>query len=107
VGVSQTTEAEATEYERTLTDEQLVGFSVEISQRVQSILSQGVPLPMQEIENHHIIALLECFIGSEESLRVREFHLSWLDNMLDQVEGQLRARALTMLDHAADLPGFP
>jgi hypothetical protein len=96
---------EITEYQRTLSDEQLVGFSVEISRRVQSLLGQGVPLPMQEIENHHLIGLLDCLVGPEDSMRVREWHLSWLDEMLDQVEGQLRARALTVLD--PDLPGFP
>lgn len=103
--MSEVKETEATEYERTLSDEQLVGFAVEIGGRVQALLQQGVPLPMQEIENHHLIGLLECFVGPEDSLRVREWHLNWLDNMLDQVEGQLRARMLTMLD--ADLPGFP
>jgi hypothetical protein len=87
-------DTEAVEYERTLTDEQLVGLSVTISQRVQALLGQGVPLPMQQIENHHLIGLLECFVGPEDSLRVREWHLNWVDRQLDAVEAQVRAQVL-------------
>jgi hypothetical protein len=58
------------------------------------VLSQGVPLPMAQIENHHLIGLLECFVGPDEALRVREWHLSWVDRQLDIVETQIRRQLL-------------
>lgn len=96
--VKESKDAEATEYVRELTDEQLVGLTVMVSQRVATLLGQGVPLPMQEIENHHLIGLLECFVGPEEAMRVREWHLSWLDRRLDAVEAGLRMQLLGMMD---------
>ena len=66
-----------------------------IGQRVAAFGAQGVALPMQQIENHHLIALLECFVGPEESLRVREFHLTWLDKKLDAIDAQLRMQMLS------------
>lgn len=100
---------EATEYVRTLDDTQLVGLALDVDRRTRALLAQGVPLPMQEIENHHIIGLLECFIGPEESMRVREYHLSWLDRRLDMAEAAVRMQLLNsgLFDDAADLPEFP
>ncbi len=94
-------ETEATEYVRELDDKQLVGLAVDIGQRVSALQSQGLALPMAQIENHHLIGLLECFVGPAESLRVREYHLVWLDGKLDEIEAQMRMQVL------ADLPGFP
>lgn len=88
-------EAEATEYERVLNDTELLVLNVDIQHRISAMLGQGVPLPMQQIENHHLIGLLECFVGPEESLRVREWHLMWVDRQLDQVDAQIRAQMLT------------
>jgi hypothetical protein len=105
--VTEQKEVEATEYERELTDEQLVGLAVHVGTRVTVVsaaLAQLNPpqsLPMQQIENHHPIALLECFVGPEEALRVREFHLTWVDRMLDQVEAGLRMQAFAVLDGAS------
>ena len=82
------------EYERTLDNAQLVALAANIDARVQAILAQGVPLPMSQIENHHLLGLLEALIGPEESMRVREWHLTWLDRQLDNVEAQMRARLL-------------
>lgn len=96
-----TTEAgdiEATEYERQLDDAQLVGLALEVQGRVSALLSQGVNLPMQQIENHHLIGLLECFVGPDESLRVREWHLSWLDRKLDTIEATIRLGLMADLD---------
>jgi len=94
---STTGETEATAYERELTDEQLLALAGNIGARVSALLSQGVNLPMQQIENHHLIGLLECFVGPDESLRVREWHLSWLDNKLDAIEAQMRLSVVESL----------
>lgn len=92
------TEIEATEYLRVLDDAQLVGLAGHIAARIGALLGQGVNLPMQQIENHHLIGLLECFVGPEESMRVREWHLSWLDNKLDAIEAQMRMQVFTSLN---------
>ena len=95
-------------YVRELSDLELFGLAVDVQRRVDLLMSQGAPVPLQEIENHHIIGLLECFVGPEESLRVKEWHLSWLDRKLDQAEAAMRVHFLNVLgDEAADLPGFP
>lgn len=94
-------EAEATEYERVLDNAQLVGMTLDVQRRIQTLLGQGVPLPMQQIENHHLTGLLECFVGPEESLRVREWHLMWVDRQLDAVEAQMRMQMLGILDRDA------
>lgn len=100
-------EAEPTEYVRALNDGQLVGLALDVQRRVDGLIQQGAPMPMQEIENHHIIGLLECFVGREESLRVKEWHLSWLDRKLDQAEAAMRVHFLQALGDSSDLPGFP
>lgn len=92
--VSEIRDIEATEYLRHLDDAKLVALSVHINERIQAIVGQGVPLPMAQIENHHLIGLLECFVGPEESMRVREWHLSWVDRQLDALEATLRMRML-------------
>lgn len=89
---------EATEYERTLTDEQLVGLAADLQRRAMSIEQSGQPLPMQQLENHHLIGLLECFVGPEEALRVREWHLTFVDRYLDAVEAGMRMRLLAAVD---------
>jgi hypothetical protein len=93
----ETSDMEATEYLRKLDDKELVALAVHIQGRVSAMLAQGVPLPMQQIENHHLIGLLECFVGPEESLRVREWHLSWVDRQLDGVEATIRMRMIESL----------
>ena len=93
-------DAEATEYVRQLDNAQLVGLLLDVNQRTQRLLAQGANLPMQQIENHHLIGLLECFVGPEESLRVREWHLTWLDRKLDDVEAAIRMQMLGLLDGA-------
>jgi hypothetical protein len=97
----------ANEFERSLTDTELVGLAVDVQSRVDLLIQQGAPMPMQEIENHHIIGLLECFVGPDESLRVKEWHLSWLDRKLDQAEAAMRVHFLQALGDPSDLPGFP
>ena len=87
-------DTEATEYQRNLNDSELVGLTLDIQQRIGALLSQGIPLPMQQIENHHLIGLLECFVGKEQSLRVREWHLTWVDRQLDAVEARMRLELL-------------
>lgn len=89
---------EATEYERQLTDEQLVGLAADLQRRAIALTSSGVDLPMQQLENHHIIGLLEQFIGPEESLRVREWHLTFVDRYFDMREAEMRMRMLSVLD---------
>jgi hypothetical protein len=37
---------------------------------------------------------LECLVGPEDSERVREWHLVWVEAQLDNVEAQMRARLL-------------
>jgi len=81
-------------YTRTLDDAQLVALAANVNARVQAVLAQGVPLPMSQIETHHLLGLLEALVGPEDSLRVREWHLVWLDTQLDNVEAQMRARLL-------------
>lgn len=95
-------EPEASSYERTLTDAELVGLALDVQRRTAALLAQGVPLPMQEIENHHIIGLLECFIGPDQALTVREWHLTWLDRMLDKADAAIRMQVLGIL---GDQPG--
>jgi hypothetical protein len=92
------TEGASTEYERQLSDTEVVALAVLCDQRIAALLNQGVAMPMQEIENHHIIGLLEQFIGPHESIRVREWHLTWLDRMLDKAEATARAHVLGALD---------
>lgn len=81
-------------YERELSDAELVVLTTSVIARTSALLSQGANLPMQTIENHHVIGLLEALLGPEESLLVKEWHLTWLDRMLDQVEGAMRAHLL-------------
>jgi hypothetical protein len=95
------TNVEATEYVRELSDEQLVGLTVEIGRRITSLNERKVLLPMQQIENHHLIGLLECFVGPEDALRVREWHLTWLDRYLDAVDTQERMREFLAIDGAS------
>lgn len=99
-------DTQATEYTRELSDVELVGLAVDVQRRVDQLISQGAPMPMQEIENHHIIGLLEAFVGPEDSLRVKEWHLTWLDRKLDQAEAAMRVHLLRQLGED-DLPGFP
>ena len=49
---------------------------------------------MSLIENHHVLGLVESLVGPDVSLRVREWHLTWVDRQLDNVEAQLRTRLL-------------
>lgn len=104
-------DAAPNEYERTLDDEQLGALAEEVNRRVQALLAQGVPLPMQQIETHHLIGLLETLAGPVRSLRVREWHLVWLDRQLDNVEAEMRSRLISsgIFDGGGpeDLPGFP
>jgi hypothetical protein len=97
------------DYERTLDDEQLIALAADADRRVKALLAQGVPLPMAQIESHHLIGLLENFIGRPRSLRVREWHLLWLERQLDNVEAEVRAHLISsgIFDGADDLPGFP
>jgi hypothetical protein len=88
------TMTEAAEYIRELSDAELVTLAGSVATRTQAFLSQGVPLPVGQIENHHLLGLLECLIGPEESLTVREWHLTWVDRQLDAVEAQVRTRLL-------------
>jgi hypothetical protein len=111
VNETQAAEVTSAEYQRQLTDEQLVALGEHVSRRMQALLSQGVPLPVAQIENHHLIGLLEAMVGKAKSLRVREWHLSWVDRSLDDVEATMRAQMLAsgFLDQVGDtdLPGFP
>jgi hypothetical protein len=105
-------EVGSADYSRTLDDAQLVALAQHVDRRTQAILAQGVPLPVSQIENHHLIGLLEAMVGKAKSLRVREWHLSWVDRMLDEVEATMRAQMLAsgfldQLGDSADLPGFP
>lgn len=87
-------DADPNEYKRQLDDEQLATLAADVNRHTQALLAQGVPLPMPQIENHHVIGLLEMFIGRAKSLRVREWHLLWLARQLDEVEAQMRAHLL-------------
>jgi len=87
-------DTEATEYARELDDAQLVALTGNIRARVEALAAQGVALPMAQIENHLLIGLLGCMVGTEESLRVREWHLSWMDRQLDHVESEVRTQLL-------------
>ena len=103
-------DADPNGYDRQLDDAQLADFATDINSRVQTLLGQGVPLPMSQIENHHLIGLIEVLVGRAKSLRVREWHLVWVDRQLDEVEGQMRAQLIKsgIFDNApADVPGFP
>lgn len=86
------------EYERQLDDTQLVLLTEDVNRRVQALLQQGVPLPMAQIENHHLIGLLEVMVGRAKSLRVKEWHLVWVDAQLDNVETEVRLRMSGLLD---------
>jgi hypothetical protein len=88
----------ATEYERELSDTEVVALAVDVNRRIGTLLQQGAHMPMQEIENHHIIGLLEQFIGPDESMRVREWHLTWLDRKLDEAEAAVRVTMVQGLD---------
>ena len=92
------TDTPPTEYQRELSDAELRTLAESMAERTTALLSQGVPLPVQEITNHHLIGLLECVAGPEASLRVREWHLTWVDRMLDQTEAALRAHMIGNLD---------
>jgi hypothetical protein len=96
-------------YERQFDDEQLALLAADADRRVKALLAQGVPLPMSQIESHHLIGLLENFIGRDRSLGVREWHLVWLDRQLDNVEAEVRSHLISsgIFDGADDLPGFP
>jgi hypothetical protein len=96
--VTEQIDTEAIEYVRELDDAQLVALAGHIGARVSALAAQGVALPMQQIENHHLIGLLECFVGPEESLRVREWHCVWLDQKLDAIEAQMRMQVFTSLN---------
>jgi hypothetical protein len=102
-------EAEATEYVRQLSDPELVGLAFDLQRRAATLAQAGVPLPMQQLENHHLIGLLSVLVGPEDALRVKEWHLSFVDRYFDQIEAEQRIRMLSVLDGqaAADLPGFP
>jgi hypothetical protein len=88
----------STEYVRTMSDDKLDAFAEEMNRRIGALLSQGVPLPISEINDHYIIGLLEIFLGEAESSRVREWHLLWTEEQIDTVETELRMRMIGMLD---------
>lgn len=100
---------EATQYVRVLDNAQLVGMAVDLQRRAATLAAQGVPLPMAQLENHHLIGLLDCLVGAEESLRVKEWHLMFVDRYFDQIEAEQRIKLLGsgLFDDPADLPGFP
>jgi hypothetical protein len=88
------TMTEAGDYVRELSDAELVALAQKVGQRTQALVSQGVPIPIHSVESHHLIGLLESFVGPEESLTVREWHLTWLDRQLDEVERQMRVNLI-------------
>lgn len=96
-------------YERTLNDVELAEFAAELDRRVKALLAQGVPLPIAQVENHYLVGLLESLIGPTDSLRVKEWHLEWLERQLDNVEAEVRAHLISsgIFDGADDVPGFP
>ena len=91
-------EAEATEYVRTLTDAELVGLALDLQRRAAALAQSGYPLPMQQLENHHLIGLLEHLVGREDALRVKEWHMTFVDRYFDQIEAEQRMRMLSALD---------
>lgn len=88
----------AANYRRELSDVELVQLGLDVDRRVLALASQGLAIPADQITSHLVIGLLEQIIGPEESLRVREWHLTWLDRQLDRAEGELRAAMIGNLD---------
>lgn len=102
-------DADPNGYVRRLSDDDLAMLAAEVTRRFQALLAQGVPVPVAQIENHHLLGLLEAMCGPTLSLKVREWHLSWLDRQLDEVEAQVRSHLISsgIFDGADDVPGFP
>ena len=81
-------------YVRQLDDDQLVVMGENVALRIQALLAQGIPIPMAQIENHHLLGLLESLAGAELANNVREWHLLWTDGQLDAIEAEMRLRLL-------------
>lgn len=69
--------------------------ALQTDDRTNALLSQGIPVPVTQIENHYIIGLLEKLLGPEETVEVLEWHLDWVNARYDQIEAEMRSRLLT------------
>jgi len=81
---------------------EVAALAVAVQERINVLIGQGVPLPLAQMETHYVIGLLEELLGAERSLKVKEWHLSWVDRQLDAVEAQMRIQMLTGLEAAAN-----
>jgi len=87
-------ELDGAEYVRVLDDAQLLALAGQIDSRISALVSQGVQLPLAAFENHHLTGLLEGIAGRDLALTIREWHLTWVDQVLDQAEAAVRTRLL-------------
>ncbi|HUO47997.1 MAG TPA: hypothetical protein VMU09_04105 [Acidimicrobiales bacterium] len=88
--------------DREMTAAEVAGFALDVQSRINLLIQQGVLLPLGQMENHYVIGLLEELLGAQRSLRVKEWHLSWVDRQLDTVEAQVRMQSLANLEAAAN-----
>ena len=63
--------------------------------RINRLLSQGLPLPVAQIENHYMVGLLEKLLGADESAEVLDWHLDWVNERLDDIEAKMREQMIT------------
>lgn len=91
-------DAEASQHVRELSDTELAALTVDVYRRMAALDSQGIPIPLEQISNHYVVGLLEALVGPDEALRVREWHLTWMDKKFDMLEAALRMRMLGILD---------
>jgi hypothetical protein len=85
-------------YARELTNAELAALALDVDRRMIAVQQQGAVLPLGSIENHLVIGLLERLLGEDEALTVREWHLTWLDRQLDNLEAQIRQATIANLD---------
>lgn len=90
---------------RPLTAPEVAALALDVQTRCNNLTAQGVPLPTDQMEHHLIIGLLEELLGPDRSLKVKEWHLSWVDNQLDKVEASLRMGALAGMEGALHANG--
>lgn len=95
---SKAEQPNACDYERELTNAELAALALDVDRRMIAVQQQGAVLPVSSIESHLVIGLIERLVGEDEALAVREWHLTWLDRQLDNLEAQIRQATIANLD---------
>lgn len=91
---SGTVDPDPNTYKRTFNDDELDALDAEVARRLNVLVAQGAPINIFALLAHQIVGLLEVMAGPERAKRVREWHLLYVSDLLDEDD---RARRMAEL----------